>query len=109
MSADFSSRANPEHLHPIRVLSIDDEFREGMVLWGTQEKYREGIAQRGRYDQLRRRNSGAKGAEPRAEGSPHEPGHGGGQILKQSLRDDARVNEQVVGADLALDGIAILV
>ena len=80
-----------------------------MVVCGTQEKFRERVAKRGSHDQFRGRESRANRAQPRAEGTPHELGEFGGQILKQSLRDDARVNEEMVGVDLAFDGISIVV
>ena len=92
----------------MRVLSIDDEFREDTVLSAIQEKFREGVAQRGSYDELRRSNAGANGSQPGTERGPHQRGHVGGQILKQPLGDNAGVNKNMVGVDLALYRIAVV-
>ena len=51
---------------------------------------------------------GADGSEPGAEGVPHELGEDGGQILNQALRDEAGLNEEMIGVDLVLHGVAIV-
>ena len=43
--------------------------------------------------------------EPKAV--PDELREGDGQVLKQSLADDTRLDEDVVGVELALDGVAV--
>ena len=47
-------------------------------------------------------------AQPGAEGAPDELWTGDGKVLKQPLTDDTRLDEDMVGVELAFDGIAVL-
>ena len=47
------------------------------------------------------------GADPRAEGSPHQLVFGGGKDLQQALGDEAELDVAMVGGDLAADGVAV--
>jgi len=66
-STEFCLSGEPEHVHTIGVLPIDDEFREGTVLSGSQQKCWQGVAQRGGDDKLRGRDAWADRSEPGAE------------------------------------------
>ena len=65
------------------------------------------MAQGTGHDQLRGRDSGPDGAQPGAEGVPDALREGDGQVLKQPLTDDSRLDEDVVGVQLAPDGVAV--
>ena len=67
---NLGSGGETESLHPVGILSIDDEFREAVARGGIQEKFRHALAQRIGHDQLRGRDAGADGAQPGAEGVP---------------------------------------
>ena len=54
-----------------------------------------------------RRDAGPDGAQPGAESVPDALREGDGQVLKQSLTDDSRLDEDVVGVQLAPDGVAV--
>ena len=95
------SGGEPECLHLIAVLSFDDEFREAVAWGGIQEKFRHALAQGIGHDQLGGRNAGPDGAQPGTEGGPDALREGCGQVLKQSLTDDSRLDEDVVGVQLA--------
>jgi hypothetical protein len=58
---------NVEHLHVIAVLSFEDEFRDGSLFCGIQEKIRQGLSERASDDEFRRSNTGSDGTQPRAE------------------------------------------
>ena len=64
------------------------------------------MAQGTGHDQLRGRDPGPDGAQPGAEGVPDALREGDGQVLKQSLTDNSRLDEDVVGVQLAPDGVA---
>ena len=40
--------------------------------------------------------------------SHNELGEDGGQILRQALGDEAGLNEEMIGLDFALDGVAVV-
>ena len=50
VSADFSLCCEAEHFHSSWVLTFDDEFREGIVFGGSQEKMRQGVAEGASHD-----------------------------------------------------------
>src|SRR5271169_843631 len=100
------SGGQTEGLHFVGVLSFDDEFREDVAWGGIQEKFRQALAQGIGHDQLRGWDAGPNGAQPGAERVPDELREGDGQILKQSLAYDTRLDEDVVGVELAFDGVA---
>ena len=85
----FELGAQSEQLEALEVLPFDDEFREDVGFPGIQEKFRQALAQGIGHDQLGGRNAGADGAQPGAEGGPDALREGDGQVLKQSLADDA--------------------
>src|SRR5271163_4966070 len=101
------SGGQTEGLHFVGVLSFDDEFREDVAWGGIQEKFRQALAQGIGHDQLRGWDAGPNGAQPGAERVPDELREGDGQILKQSLAYDTRLDEDVVGVELAFDGVAV--
>ena len=92
------SGGETEGLHFVGVLSFGDEFREDGAFWGIQEKFGEALGLRGGDDELGGRDTGANGSQPSAERAPDEPGMGNGEVLKQSLADDAGLDEDVVKA-----------
>ena len=92
---NLGSGGEPEHLHLIGVLSFDDEFREDVGCGGIQEEFRHALAQGIGHDQLRGRDAGPDGAQPGAESVPDALREGDGQVLKQSLTDDSRLDEDV--------------
>ena len=98
----FGSGGEPEGLHSIGVLSFDDEFREAVARGGIQEKFRHAVAQGIGHDQLGGRDARPDGAQPGAEGGPDALREGDGQVLKQSLTDDSRLDEDVVACSLRL-------
>ena len=102
-----NSGGKSERLHSTSVLPFDDEFREAVACGGIQEKFRQAVTQRIGHHQLRGRNAGPDGAQPGAEGSPDPPREGDGQVLKQSLTDNRRLDEDMVGVQLAPDGVAV--
>ena len=104
---DLGSGGEPEGLHFTGVLSSDDEFREDVARGGIQEKFRQALAHGIGDDQLRGWDSRPDGAQPGAEGVPDALRKGDGQVLKQSLADDSRLDEDVVGVQLAPDGVAV--
>src|SRR3984885_13385054 len=104
---NFGSGCEPECRHFIGVLSFDDEFREDAACGGIQEKFRQAVAQGTGHHQLRGRDSEPDGAQPGAEGVPDGLREGDGEVLKQSLTDDSRLDEDVVGVQLAPDGVAV--
>jgi len=90
-----------------RLLPFDDEFREAVACGGIQEKFRQAVTQRIGHHQLRVRDAGPDGARPGAEAGPDAPREGDGQVLKQPLTDDRRLDEDMVGVRLAPDGVAV--
>ena len=60
------------------------------------------------HHQLRGDYIGANRSQPGTEKGPHELGNVSGQIRKQSLRDNASVNENMVGVEFSLHGIAVV-
>src|ERR1700730_16688335 len=52
-------------------------------------------------------DAGPDGAQPGAEGVPDALREGDGEVLKQSLTDDRRLDEDVIGVQLAPDGVAV--
>ena len=105
---NLGSGGETESLHPIGILSFDDEFREAVAQGGIQEKFRHALAQRIGHDQLGGRDAGADGSQPGAEGVPDTLRKGDGQVLKQSLADHRRLDEDMVGVQLAPDGVAVV-
>src|SRR5256885_4234044 len=59
-------------------------------------------------DHVRRLDAWADGSSPGAGGVPYSLREGRGQILQQSLADDAGLDEDMVGVNLAFDGVAVL-
>ena len=96
-STGFCSRSQSEYSHFFDVLPINDEFRERIVFRGTHEKFRKGLAQCICNDELRRRDAGANGTQPGAERFPNELGSDDGEILEQSLGDNAGLDEGMIG------------
>ena len=94
-------------MHFADVLTIGDEFREDRAFDSIQEKFRQALTQRGGDDEFGGRDARSNGAKPRAEGVPDESGEGDGEVLEQPLADDAGLNEDVVGMELALDVVAL--
>ena len=66
-STEFCLSGEPEHVHAIWVLPLDDEFREGTVLSRSHEKCWQGVAQRGGDDKLGGRDAWTDRSEPGAE------------------------------------------
>ena len=105
---DLGSGGEPEGLHFTGILSSDDEFREDVARGGIQEKFRQALAHGIGDDQLRGWDSRPDGAQPGAERRPRSAlRKGDGQVSKQSLADDSRLDEDVVGVQLAPDGVAV--
>ena len=104
----FSSSHEAENSHILRILTIGDEFRQRIVFWRTQEKFRKRLAQGVCDNKLRWRNAWANGPEPGAEGVPNELGEDDGKVLEQSLGDDAGLDVDVIGMDLAFDVVAVV-
>ena len=59
-------------------------------------------------NQLGWRNARTDGSQPGAEGVPHERGKADRQVLKQSLANDASLDEDMIGVELAFDGVAVV-
>jgi len=64
------SRCETEDIHSIRVLPIDDEFRQITVVPGIQEKIRKALTQSCRDNKLRWCGPWANGSKPGAESMP---------------------------------------
>src|SRR5215831_5102407 len=101
----FCLRSQAETWHVLHVLTLGDEFREGVVFCRTHEKFGKCLAQRFGHDKLRWRDVGTNGAQPRPEGTPNKLGCGDGEILEQSLGDHASLDEGMVGAHFAFDTV----
>ena len=89
-------------------MAIDDEFRERIAFSVTHEKFWKRLAQGVCDDELRWRDAGANGSEPGAERVPNELWRSDGEILEQSLSDDAGLDEDMVSVDLAFDMVAVV-
>ena len=59
-------------------------------------------------DEFRWRDAWANGSEPGTERGPNEFREDDGEILKQSLSDDAGLDENMIGSDFAFDFVAIV-
>src|SRR5208283_546780 len=105
---NFGSCGEVEGLHLVGVLTFGDEFREDVGLVGIQQKFRKALAWRGGDDKLGGRDARANGAQPGPEGVPDELGIRDREVVKQSMADDACLDEDVVGVELALDAVAVL-
>src|SRR6202521_2519434 len=90
------------------VLPIGDEFRERIAFRGTHEKFGKCLAQRVCNDKLRWRDAGTNGSEPGAERVPNELGRNDGEILEQSLGDDASLYEDMISVDFAFDMASVV-
>ena len=66
-SNEFCLSRQAEHLHAIRVLPFDDEFREGIDFFASHEKSWQGVAKRGSDDEFGGRNAWSNRSQPRAE------------------------------------------
>src|ERR1700674_485579 len=104
----FCLRSQAENWHVLHVLPLGDEFREGIAFCGTHEKFGKCLAERFCHDKLRWRDVGTNGAQPRPEGTPKKLGGGDGEILEQSLGDNASLDEGMVGAHFAFDTVAVV-
>src|SRR5437879_1064464 len=107
-SAAFCSRSQAENPHILRVLPLGDEFRERIAFCGSEEKFGKCLAQRVCDDKFRWRDTGTNGSQPRAELLPDKFGSNDGEILEQSLGDDAGLDEGMIGADFAFDAAAVV-
>src|SRR5208283_5829276 len=105
---NFGSCGEVEGLHLVGVLTFGDEFREDVGLVGIQQKFRKALAWRGGDDKLGGRDARANGAQPGPEGVPDELGIRDREVVKQSMADDACLDEDVVCVELALDVVAVL-
>src|ERR1700693_5845680 len=104
----FYSRCQAENPHILRVLAIGDEFRERIGFCGTHEKFGKCLAQRVCNDELRWRNAGTNGSRPGSERVPNELGSNDGEILEESLGDDAGLDEGMISAHFAFDTGAVV-
>src|SRR5579859_2323796 len=104
----FCLRSQTENWHVLHVLPLGDEFREGIAFCGTHEKFGKCLVQRFCHDKLRWRDAGTNGAQPRPEGAPDKLGCDDGEILEQSLGDNASLDEGVIGAHFAFDTVAVV-
>ena len=84
-------------------MAIGDEFRERIAFRGTHEKFGKCLAQRVGDDKLGWRDAGTNGSEPGAERVPNELGRNNGEVLEQSLGDDASLDEDMISVDFAFD------
>src|ERR1700694_1284267 len=91
----FCLRSQAEYPHIPFVLPIGDEFRERIAFRGTHEKFGKCLAQRVCNDKLRWRDAGTNGSEAGAERVPNELGRNDGEILEQSLGDNASLYEDI--------------
>jgi hypothetical protein len=107
-SPSFYSRCQAENPHILRVLAIGDEFRERIGFCGTHEKFGKCLAQRFCNDELRWRNAGTYGSQPGSERVPNELGSNDGEILEESLGDDAGLDEGMISAHFAFDTGAVV-
>lgn len=107
-SPSFYSRCQAENPHILRVLAIGDEFRERIGFCGTHEKFGKCLAQRFCNDELRWRNAGTNGSQPGSERVPNELGSNDGEILEESLGDDAGLDEGMISAHFAFDTGAVV-
>jgi hypothetical protein len=89
-------------------LPIGDEFRERIALAGTDEKFGKCLAQGVCNDKLRWRDAGTNGSEPGPELVPNELGRNHGEILEQSLGDDAGLDEDMISVDFAFDMASVV-
>src|SRR5271163_2523966 len=107
-SPSFYSRCQAEKPHILRVLASGDEFRERIGFCGTHEKFGKCLAQRFCNDELRWRNAGTNGSQPGSERVPNELGSNDGEILEESLGDDAGLDEGMISAHFAFDTGAVV-
>src|ERR1700686_5340781 len=107
-STSFCSRGQAENPHILGVLALGDEFRERIAFCGTHEKIGKCLAQRVCHDKLRWRDTGTNGSQPGPERVPDELGSNDGEILEQSLGDDAGLDEGMISADFAFDTAAVV-
>jgi hypothetical protein len=89
-------------------LPIGDEFRERTGFRVTHEKFRKCLAQPVCNDELRWRDAGTNGSEPRPERVPNELGRSDGEILEQSLSDNASLNEDMISVDFSFDMASVI-
>ena len=68
---------------------------------------REGISESGCCNHFRGGDARSFGANPGAEGVPHQVRMSGGQILKNPLSDDASLNESMIGPDFSVDLVSV--
>ena len=83
-------------------------IREDVGCGGIQEEFRHALAQGIGHDQLRGRyrpGRTVRSQEPKAYQT--RCGKATARVLKQSLTDDSRLDEDVVGVQLAPDGVAV--
>jgi hypothetical protein len=79
-----------------------------MELWAAFKRNSGMLWRRcGGDDELGGRDAWANGAQPRGEGIPDKLSEGDGEVLKQSLADDPRLDEDVISVKLAFDGVAV--
>ena len=109
MSGAFWSCGHAKYPHILSVLAICDEFRESADFGGNQEKFGKFLAQRLGNDKLGGRDAGTNGSQPGSERVPYQLGSNDREILEQTLGDHAGLDEDMVGADLALDLISVSV
>src|ERR1700693_2581425 len=107
-STSFCSRGQAENPHILGVLALGDEFRERIAFCGTHEKIGKCLAQRVCHDKLRWRDTGTNGSQPGPERVPDELGSNDGEILEQSLGDDAGLDEGMISAYFAFDTAAVV-
>ena len=82
------------------------EFMQVRRVGGIGEIFRQCIAQGGGGDELGTTETGTDGAQSGTERRPHFARVFDREILLQTLSDPAELDVQVVGSDLAADGVA---
>ena len=100
--------AKRKYPHITLVLPIGDEFRERTVSRGTQEKIGQCLTQDVGNDKFRWRGARTNGSQPGPERFPNELGSGDGEILEQSLGDNAGLDEGMIGVDFAFDMVSVV-
>ena len=103
MSRAFWSCGQAKYCHILSVLAICDEFCKSADFGGNQEKIGKGLAQRLGNDHFGGRDAGTNGSQPRSERIPYQLGGNDREILEQTLGDHSGLDEDMVGAELALD------
>src|SRR3954467_8276586 len=107
-SASFYLRRQAEYPHIFHVLSVCNEFLKRIVFCVSHEKFGKRLAQRVGDDEFRWWDAGTNGSQPGPERSPNAVSRSDGEILEQSLGDNAGLDEGMIGANFAFDVVAVL-